>query len=145
MLIHSQRLLLGLLFLLISACNFGEEVNSITEFQDGKKVWVFIQFNVEQENKKIEDYYYFGQINSSLYKKITSRKIQRGFITLKKVRYWANDNSIKSYSDELYSDEMLFRVEDIRKMDLLKIEPEPGFKYSYEKDLASESVIDKIK
>ena len=145
MLIRSQQLILGLLFLLVSACNLGEEVNSITEFNDGKKVWVFIQFNVEQNNKKFEDYYYFGQINSSLYKKITSRKIQRGFITLKKVRYWANDDSIKSYSDELYSDEMLFRVEDIRKMDLLKIEPKPGFKYSYEKDLASETAIDKIK
>lgn len=138
-------LLLTLLLLPVSACKPGDEIESLKEFQDGKKVWVFAQFNVEQKDNTLEDYYYFGQINASLYRKIAQRKIRRGFIALKKVRYWASDDSVKSYSDELYSDEIIFRVEDIRKIDLLKREPEPGFSYNHEENLSKETSIEKAK
>jgi len=143
MILRAHQIVLAISFMLVSACNFGEEVESLKELRDGEKVWIFAQFNIEQENNTIEDYYYFGQINASLYKKIINRKIKRGFITLKKIRYWGSDDSVKAYTDELYADEMTFRVEDIQKMDLLKKEPKPGFKYSYSDDLSQETVIDK--
>ena len=124
------KFIMGLLLLsLLSACNPGDEVEAAREFQDGKKIWVFAQINVPKEDNTIEDYYYFAQINESLYEKIKDHRIKQGFIVLEKVRYWTNDDTIKSIGDEIYGDEMLFRIEDIRKVDLVKSEPRIGFKY----------------
>ena len=128
----------GLLMLtLLSACNMRDEAEAAREFQDGKKIWVFAQINVPKEDNTIEDYYYFAQINESLYKKIKDHRIEQGFIVLEKVRYWTNDDTIKSIGDEIYGDEMLFRIEDIRKIDLVKNEPAIGFKYGQQKKAAA--------
>ena len=120
----------------LSACDMRDEVEAAREFQDGKKIWVFAQINVPKEDNTIEDYYYFAQINESLYKKIKDHRIKQGFIVLEKVRYWTNDDTIKSIGDEIYGDEMLFRIEDIRKIDLVKNEPAVGFKYGQQKEAA---------
>jgi hypothetical protein len=121
--------ILGLMLIMVSACKVGNEIEALKEVQDSQKIWVFAQLNVPQENNKIEDYYYFAQINESLYKKIKNQKIKEGFIVFQKTRYWSKDDVIKSIADEMYSDEMLFRIEDIRKIDLVKKEPKIGFKY----------------
>ena len=133
------KMLAGLLFLsLLSACNPGDEIKAAKEFQDGKKIWVFAQVNVPEENNTIEDYYYFAQINESLYKKIKNQQIKQGFIVFQNVRYWTSDDTIKSIGDELYDDEMLFRIEDIRKLDLVKKEPRVGFKYGEQQEQVTE-------
>ena len=132
------KLIMGLLLLsLISACNPGDEMEAAKEFQDGKKIWVFAQINVPKENNAIEDYYYFAQINESLYKKIKDHRIKQGFIVLEKIRYWTNEDTIKSIGDEIYDDEMLFRIEDIRKIDLVKNEPRIGFRYGEQQQEAA--------
>lgn len=120
------------LLLVLSACKIDDELNSIKEFQDSEKVWVYIQFNIEESGNKIDDYYYFGEINASLYSKMKTRKIQSGFIAMSNIKYWASDDSIQSIGDEIYSNEMLFRIEDIRKVSLLSNEPKDGFKYTEE-------------
>ena len=133
------KYIVGLLMLtLLSACNMRDEVEAAKEFQDGKKIWVFAQINVPKEDKTIEDYYYFAQINESLYEKIKDHRIKQGFIVLDNVRYWTNDDTIKSIGDEIYDDEMLFRIEDIRKIDLVKNEPRIGFKYGQQEEAVSE-------
>jgi len=120
---------LGLAILSLTACKVGHEIEAAKEMQDGKKIWIFAQMNVPKGNNKVEDYYYFAQINESLYEKIKNHKIKQGFILFKNTRYWSSDDVIKSVADEIYSDEMLFRIEDIRKIDLVKNEPKVGFKY----------------
>lgn len=136
------KFIVGLLFLsLLSACNPADEVEAAREFQDGKKIWIFAQFNVPKEDNTIEDYYYFAQINESLYEKIKDHRIKQGFIVLEKVRYWTNDDTIESIGDEIYADEMLFRIEDIRKIDLVKKEPRIGFKYGQKEDPVAEKTV----
>jgi len=124
-----RYLVLGLMLISLAACKVGNEIEAVKEMQDGKKIWIFAQLNVPQGNNKVEDYYYFAQINESLYEKIKSQKISEGFIVFQNTRYWSSDDVIKSIADGLYSDEMLFRIEDIRKIDLVKHEPKVGFKY----------------
>ena len=131
------RCIVGLLFLsLLSACNPGDEIEAAKEIQDGKKIWIFAQVNVPKEGNTIEDYYYFAQVNESLYKKIKGHRIKQGFIVFQNVRYWTNDDTIKSIGDEIYDDEMLFRIEDIRKIDLVKNEPKIGFRYGEQQEAA---------
>lgn len=133
------KMLLGLLAVaVLSACNPSDEIEAAKEFQDGKKIWIFAQVNVPKEDNTIEDYYYFAQINESLYNKIKNQRIKQGFIVFQNVRYWSNDDTIKSIGDEIYDDEMLFRIEDIRKIDLVKKEPRIGFRYGQEEEQVSE-------
>lgn len=133
------RFIVGLLiFLSLSACNLRDEVEAAKELQDGKKIWIFAQLNVPKEDNTIEDYYYFAQINESLYGKIKDHRIKQGFIVLENVRYWTNDDTIKSIGDEIYDDEMVFRIEDIRKIDLVKNEPRIGFRYGQQEEQVTE-------
>ena len=120
--------------LFLSACNPGDEIEAVKEIQDGKKIWIFAQVNVPKEDNTIEDYYYFAQINESLYKKIKNHQIKQGFIVFQNIRYWTNDDTIKSIGDEIYDDEMVFRIEDIRKIDLVKKEPRIGFRYGQQQE-----------
>ncbi len=127
--LNIKYLAIGMALLSLSACKPGHEIEAAREMQDGKKIWVFAQLNVPEENNEIEDYYYFAQINESLYEKIKNHRIEQGFIVFQNVRYWSKNDEIKSVADEIYSDEMLFRIEDIRKIDLVKNEPRIGFRY----------------
>ena len=133
------KFIVGFLMLtLLSACNMRDEVEAAKELQDGKKIWIFAQLNVPKEDNTIEDYYYFARINESLYKKIKDHRIKQGFITFQNVRYWTNDDTIQSIGDEIYADEMVFRIEDIRKIDLVKSEPRIGFKYGQKEEPVAE-------
>ena len=135
------KYIVGLVILLsLSACNPGDEVEAAKEFQDGKKIWIFAQINVPKEDNTIEDYYYFARINESLYEKIKDHRIKQGFIVLDNVRYWTNDDTIESIGDEIYADEMVFRIEDIRKIDLVKSEPRIGFKYGQKEEPVAEKI-----
>ena len=135
------KYIVGLVILLsLSACNPADEVEAAKEFQDGKKIWIFAQINVPKEDNTIEDYYYFARINESLYEKIKDHRIKQGFIVLDNVRYWTNDDTIESIGDEIYADEMIFRIEDIRKIDLVKSEPRIGFKYGQKEEPVAEKI-----
>ena len=133
------KVIVGVVILFsLSACNPGDEVEAAKEFQDGKNIWIFAQINVPKEDNTIEDYYYFARINESLYEKIKDHRIKQGFIVLNNVRYWTNDDTIESIGDEIYADEMIFRIEDIRKIDLVKSEPRIGFKYGQKEEPVAE-------
>ena len=123
---------LVILIVFLFGCNLDDEVfaaNQSTAISEGKKIWAFIQYNLPQEDGKLEDYYYFGLINEVLYKKMISHEVKNGLIKMESVRYWDNDDVIQSIEDEIYSDELVFQIEDIRKIDLVKNEPVIGFKY----------------
>lgn len=114
----------------MSGCKLSDEIESISEFKSSEKIWVFSQINVNRKNNKIEEYFYYGQINKSLYEKIKAQKIKHGFFAMENVRYWANDNKITAFSDDMSSGELLFRIEDIQKIELQKSGPVIGYKYS---------------
>ena len=105
------------------------------------KIWSFIEFQVPNTQGILEDYYYFGLVSEDLYEKIKSHQVKDGLIFMESVRYWNNDDVIESYDDEIYSDELAFRIEHIVKFERVKKEPEIGFKYddeSYEEDNLTE-------
>lgn len=113
----------------MSGCKLSDEIESISEFKSSEKIWIFSQINVNRKNNKIEEYFYYGQINKSLYEKIKAQKIKHGFFAIENVRYWTTDNKIAAFSDDMSSGELLFRIEDIRKIELQKSGPVIGYKY----------------
>lgn len=120
---------ISVFFVFLSGCNM-DEIDALSELEDQDKTWVFVQFNVAREGGNIKDYFYFGEMDTSLYNKITSNQIRRGFINLKNIRFWNTDDVIESTEDDLYANEMVFRIEDIKKIDLVKKEPPIGYKYA---------------
>ena len=88
-----------------------------------RKVWVFMQINVPEEGNTIEDYYYYARIPQSTYDDIKRNTIARGFLTLEDVRYYGDDKQYHYYRDEDSSGELVFRIEDIKRIELLRKAP----------------------
>lgn len=109
---------------IITGCDLQEAI-AINENLDERKVWVFAQINVPEE-EKIEDYYYFGKVSRSLYNGIRANNIARGFILFEEVKYWGDNDIITEYADVRSSGELVFRIEDLRKIELLKTAPIAG-------------------
>jgi hypothetical protein len=118
-----NRIFFSLIFCaaLMSGCN--QSTNAKKESSKiQKKVWIFGQFNVPEEDEKIDSYWYFGRINESEYKAISSNQLTTGFLRLTNVHYWGDD-AAHAYEDETYEGEMIFKVEDIRKITKVKRVP----------------------
>ena len=120
---------LVLALLLLQACNLRDEASALEELDVNDPVWVFAQINVPAENNGLETYYYYGQVNESLYNKIANGKLKSGFINLRNVRYWNSQDTIEEYSDPVDGNDMVFRIEDIRRIRKARIEPKPGYKF----------------
>jgi hypothetical protein len=114
-----------LIILFLSGCNL-DEAHAIKDNASNKKVWVFIQFNIPLKNDELEDYYYYGKVSQPLYERIKTNKIKAGFILLDDVKYWGKDNLIYDYADGENEGELVFRIEDIRKMELVRKKPIAG-------------------
>ncbi len=112
--------------ILMTGCNAQEELNAIKSMKDDHKVWIFAQFNVKEGNDDQESYYYYGKISKKLYDAISFNEIERGFILLENVKYWGDGDLIYDYRDIESSGEIIFRIENIVKMEKINIEPIPG-------------------
>jgi hypothetical protein len=106
----------------VGGCNVSDETRAITAEADPRKVWVFVQLNVPEEDG-VEDYYYYARVSQSIYERIKANDIASGFLFLDDVRYYGNDEKYHYYADEDEAGELVFRIEDIRKIDLLKKAP----------------------
>lgn len=115
-----------MLMFLLSGCDFYEEGIALKENVDEKKIWAFFQFNVPEEGRKIESYYYYAQISKCLFDRISKNEIKKGFILLQTVKYFGNDNLIHEYRDSENQGDILFRIEDIRRLILVRKEPKAG-------------------
>ncbi|MEJ2692112.1 MAG: hypothetical protein P8166_03405 [Candidatus Thiodiazotropha sp.] len=109
----------------VSGCNL-DEVQAAKDNISDKKVWAFIQFNVPFKNDQIEDYYYYGKISKPLYTRIKGNRIKTGFIWLADVKYWGNDDLIHDFADGENKGDVIFRIEDIRRMELVNRKPIAG-------------------
>lgn len=114
-----------LVALFVSGCNL-DEIQAAKDNTSEKKVWAFIQFNVPFKNDQIEDYYYYGKISKPLYTKIKGNRIKTGFILLADVKYWGKDDLIHDYADGENKGEIVFRIEDIRRIELVNKRPIAG-------------------
>ncbi len=129
-----------LIIVFLSGCDL-DEAHAIKDNASDKRVWVFIQFNIPLKNNKLEDYYYYGKISQPLYERIRSNQIKSGFILLDDVKYWGRDDIIYDYADGENEGEIVFRIEDIRKMELVNKRPIAG--KGREQFEANETVADK--
>ncbi|MBL1142790.1 MAG: hypothetical protein HND53_12250 [Proteobacteria bacterium] len=127
-----NTLIIVLIFISSSACNIDSKFFPKKAFAEDEKILTFIQYHVSDKEGVVEDYYYFGLISKDLYRKIKTHEVNEGLIFMEKVKYWNTDDVIESYADEIYSDEMAFRIEDIVRLDLVKEEPVDGFQYPEE-------------
>jgi hypothetical protein len=132
-------MIIALLFSVVG-CNAEQEVKALNSNLNIEKVWVFAQFNVREETDGLESYYYYAKISKSLYHEISQNKLQKGFIYLESVKYWGNNDLIYDYADGENSGELIFRIEDIAKIDLVNIEPIIG-KGIEQFDLQSEAQV----
>ncbi|MDQ6989226.1 MAG: hypothetical protein Q9M19_05025 [Mariprofundaceae bacterium] len=117
---------LWLCLLILSSCQLNDETTALVEHVKQEKVWVFAQFNVPEEGDVIDSLYYYGTIPKSLYTLIQDNRIQQGFIVLSEVKYWGQDDLIHAYAGIEHTGELVFRIEDIRRLKLLNAVPKAG-------------------
>lgn len=114
------------LALFMSGCNIEEEAAAVKHNISTEKTWVFAQFNVPYEGEGVEDFYYYGKISKPLYTTIKNNRIKSGFILMDDVMYWGKDDLIHDYADGENEGEIVFRIEDIRKIELVNRKPKAG-------------------
>ncbi len=118
-----KYLIIIILLFSVVGCNAEQEVQALNSNLNNEKVWVFAQFNVREEADGLESYYYYAKIAKSFYNEISQNKLQKGFIYLESVKYWGENDLIYDYADGENTGELIFRIEDIAKIDLVKVEP----------------------
>jgi len=131
------------ILLIISGCDAEQEVTAVNNNLDNEKIWVFAQFNVREEKDDLESYYYYAKISKSLYTQISKNKLHKGFILLNDVKYWGENDVIYSYEDGENSGQLIFRIEDIAKIDVVKVEPIVG-KGTEQFETAAEAATDAL-
>jgi hypothetical protein len=113
----------------LCACNGQQEIAALNADGSAPQVWVFTQINVPEENGEMESYYYYARVAKPLYERISSNQQQSGFITLRDVHYWDDDDHMHAYRDIADHGELVFRIEDIRSIKLQNRAPVVGQNY----------------
>jgi hypothetical protein len=121
-----NKILILLIITLLTGCDAFNELSSIGANASSDTVWTFTQFNVTEEGDTINSYYYYGEISKNLYQKISENQLSTGFILLRNVKYWGTDDLIYSYRSKETDGSLIFRIEDIHKMELVRTEPIVG-------------------
>ncbi|MBZ9611869.1 hypothetical protein [Rheinheimera maricola] len=121
------KLVGGLLIaVFLQGCNVANEIKTLSDNVEDEKVWAFIQFNVPEEGNDVESYYYFAEISKPLLQSINNNSVSSGFIFLQNVRYWGSNDVIHEYKDKENTGDILFRIEDIRKLKTVNDAPVIG-------------------
>jgi hypothetical protein len=58
-----------------------------------------------------------------MYDKVVNNEVESGFILLKQVRYWGDDDRVHDYKDSEDSGNLIFRIEDLRRVKLINQDP----------------------
>ncbi len=118
------------LVVLMQGCNIDSEYRALHALEnDDQKLWAFLQINVPEGMDAVESYYYFAEISETVYQGITSNQLTEGFMLLENVRYWGNDDRIYDYKDIEYTGEIVFRIEDVKRISLVNKAPVIGMGY----------------
>lgn len=103
--------------LLLAACS---EVPTGMISKD--RTWVY----VELETVTFDDttnYYYFGQMKQDLLESFDKVQELKGLFTLTNVRYYGDNDIVTLYSDERDKGLLIFKIDDIVKIDVLNRDP----------------------
>lgn len=111
-------LLLGSLVCLPSVSGADDSAPALAE---DETVWVFFQFNVPASGDVI-DFSFYGRIPYAEFRDILNGDRTEGFICLHDTRYWQGD-TVYAYEDDVDTGLLVFRVEHIQRMILLKADP----------------------
>jgi hypothetical protein len=126
----TASLVLIALFVL-SACNVRDEAQTVVDNSDPQKVWVFTQINVPEEDGGMETFYYYGRVSKKLFARIKDNTVTRGFLFLADVHYYdSEDDKVHPYEDKQREGELVFRIEDVKRFELLKRAPRTDVKLS---------------
>ena len=112
--------------LLLTACNANDEVTAISKLGSQDRVWAYMQFNIPEEGDKFESYYYFGEVSEDLLNMISENQINEGFISINNVKYWGDNDKVVDYADDEYSGNLVFRIENIERIEKMNGEPNFG-------------------
>ena len=123
---YKKKLVALLISVVLAGCGLSDDIRSIADNSQRNLIWVWAQFNVPIEKHDISTYYYFGRIPQKFYDKIASNEMKSGFIVLRDVRYWGNDDLIHAFKDRQNTGDILFRIEDLRRLELVANEPMVG-------------------
>ncbi len=139
----TRLLVVASIVIFLQGCNIDSEYRALHAMKnDSERVWAFLQVNVPEEGTAVESYYYFAQISETLYQGVSQNQISEGFILLENVRYWGTDDLIYDYKDVEYTGEIVFRIEDIKRISLVNKEPIVGLgyeQYQTEQELAAQA------
>ena len=111
-----HTILISFVFLL-AACNSGDELSAVSKLGSQARIWAYMQFNIPEENEQIESYYYFAEVSEELFNQISANQINHGFISLNNVKYWGENDNIVDYADDEYSGNLVFRIENIERIE----------------------------
>jgi len=109
---------------LLAACNAQDELTAASTITSSKRVWVHAQLNVPEEGDVIDSYWYYGRVPEQLVDLISANEIKQGYISFEDVKYWGNDDKLYDYEDDNFTGELVFRIEHIEKLTVLKQEPD---------------------
>ena len=134
-----KKILIVIAVYLLSGCDARSEIAALESFSDPNKEWVFAQFNVDEENDVLDSYFYYGRVSASLLEKIKHNKIDTGFILLENVRYWGDKDLVYDFKDSEHTGDLVFRIEDIVRIQMVHTPPVVGLGYEQYEDQMSES------
>lgn len=109
------------IIVLLSACD--QMKMSANSYENSQKtVWTYVE--IESDGKSTDyRYFLFGEMKESLFNDISNNVIESGFFMLASVKYYDNNNVVANYSDDLYTGNMVFRIEDIQIIKKMKKTP----------------------
>jgi hypothetical protein len=114
--------LLVLLSLLLTSCHNSTppEEQPIPE-TDTYNQWVYITIETVV-TRDTTTYFYYGKINDQVINRLNKGN-ETGHFTLKDIRYLNNDDLLEIYEDEFSTGDVIFKVKDIARIQLLKKDP----------------------
>ncbi|MGJ8663034.1 MAG: hypothetical protein ACSHWU_05250 [Marinicella sp.] len=100
-------------------------------------LWTYVEIQSDSDTSDYR-YYLFGEMKENLFNDISNNAIESGFFMLSSVKYYDSNNLVANYSDDLYTGNLVFRIEDITMIKKMKKAPSIGL----EPDEAKEEIIE---
>ena len=90
-----------------------------------KTVWTYVEIKSDGESSDYR-YFLFGEMKDNLFNDISNNVIESGFFMLSSVKYYDDNSLVANYSDDLYTGNLVFRIEDIQMIKKMKKAPRVG-------------------
>jgi hypothetical protein len=97
-------------------------VESHSKILNYQKSWIYIELEVKTK-EDTNDYHYFGQVNQRFLDNLSYDDNYNRLFTLTNIRYLDDDDVLKLYEDNSDKGTIIFRTQDIVKIEILKIDP----------------------